>query len=114
MAEAEYCVTTVRNGEKYYLLDAKDFSAGPVSVIPEHGYAERYATARATNDPTVMFDSPEEYSSFSPGELGAYAAYLLHTSGVLAALCDREIIVAYEAPDNRTYAPEPVERLAVV
>jgi hypothetical protein len=94
MAGRECCVETVRSGDNYYLLDAKDFSLGPVAVLSAATYRERYDAVQTTHEPTMMFDSPEQPGGFGSGEMEAYARYL--ASGVLAELVEHRPVTAYE------------------
>lgn len=108
MGQCDACVKTVRVGDKYYLFDAKDPTLEALTVLEAATYAKRYAEARKSGDPTVMFDSPDQYATLSEGELEAYKIYLSHESGPLGDLHHGETVVAYEAEVNRTFRPEPV------
>jgi hypothetical protein len=91
------CVETVRSGDNYYILDAKDRSKGPVDIIPAAEYDQRHEVAQLTGSPTTMFGEPEVAEHFSDGELQAYGAYI--AAGRVALLTEGEIVTAHENPD---------------
>ena len=99
MGNAAACVETMRLGE-YYLFDAKDYALGPVAVLSAVEYGQRYADARATGDPKRMFADPEQHSTFSKGEMDAYADYLRAEDNRLAELADGACLIAYENRRN--------------
>lgn len=101
MAFNDSCVETIRSGDKYFLIDAKDYkdscsssSPGPVAVLPATEYEDRIKQLGATGNPDVLFDSPAQYESFGEGELRAHVAYA--AAGLLSHLGEGQIVTAYE------------------
>jgi hypothetical protein len=103
MGGSNSCVETVRYGDTYYLLDAKNYAAGPYAAWRAKEYKTRYSDARRTGDPTRMFASPAQHATFTKGELDAYAAYLQADDNRLARLADGEALTAYENKHDLYY-----------
>jgi hypothetical protein len=92
------CVLTERKGEKVTLSGTRTPELGALAVLSLSVYRDRVQEAYFSGDPTVMFDSPEQYSSLTSEELDAYGTYI--GTSLLTDLVDGDRIVAFS--DGRT------------
>src|SRR5882672_10196455 len=92
------CVLTERIGEQVFLSGTRTPELGALAVLSLSDYRELIQDAYFRDDPTVMFDDPDQYSSLTSVELGAYKTYIRTT--LLSDLVDGDRIVAFS--DERT------------
>lgn len=108
MGNTTECIETVMNGDRVYLLDAKPSEQSPlIGVLSVGDYASRLQIVIDPEDPRdsrAMFDSEDQYSTLSPEELDAHAAYAAAGLLSLERLVDLVPVTAYQ--DMRDLQPQ--------
>lgn len=96
MCETAACIEVVRSAEAVYVLDTKDYSKGPVQILPTDEYLRRVEGIVGGNPADSLFDTPDQRQQFQPGEYDAFARYAAaQRVGELAIGTEYNPVVAY-------------------
>jgi hypothetical protein len=77
------CGELYYHDDKFFLLDTKDYEPtnpnrgqlGPLAMYNTAEYNERLQVVKETGDARAFFDTPDQHTTFSEGEMTALSAY---------------------------------------